>query len=96
MKILLLGHTGFVGKTLYKKFKDLNLKNKIIVINRTTNLNANHKSLISDFSQKSILELDLNNIDTVINCIGEIYEESYMENVNFNIVKYFIQNISKL
>lgn len=88
-KILILGHTGFVGRELTKRFKKSKIKfdgfskSEVLVDNKIFKKNYN------------ILPKMINRNNIIINCVGESIDIKHMNSRNFYFVKSILNLIKK-
>lgn len=76
MKILLLGHTGFVGNNVYNEF---NNKNNIVGYSRSNGLDLNN---LDDFIE--ILKKE--NPDVIVNCAAKVGSLNYVTQIAADIL----------
>ena len=87
--ILLLGHTGFVGKELTKKFKK-----KKIAFDSYSKKQIIYKGRIVK-NKKNLLDLMIHKNEIIINCVGENTDKRHMYSRNYNFVKKILELIKK-
>ena len=89
-KILILGHTGFVGRELFKKLKskkinfDCYSKSQIIFNNKI--LKKKTPNILNKLIKKNSI---------IINCVGENFEKKFMNSRNYIFVKKILHEIEK-
>jgi nucleoside-diphosphate-sugar epimerase len=92
MKILILGHTGYIGNELYKNFVKQNFYT--VGVSRTK-LTIDNKNIDNNiFKNKRHLNKILNNSDVIINCLGEVKNEQEMMEINVNLPNRIQRTIS--
>ncbi|MAZ07094.1 MAG: hypothetical protein CMM99_01320 [Rickettsiales bacterium] len=90
-KILILGHTGFVGKELSKKFYSYKINHDCFSKSQII-FNGNSKN--NKDKNKLLREMILKN-DVIINCVGENINKKYMNSRNYIFVKKILDAIRK-
>jgi len=88
-KILILGHTGFVGKELLEEFKIKKIKSDCY---SRSQIIYNNKKIKN--SSKILAKLIREN-EIIINCVGENIDTKYMNSRNYVFVKKILQLIEK-
>lgn len=96
--ILVTGASGFVGKTLVKHLINLNYNIKIISRNNKENYkNSSIEYINVDLLDKNVdYKKILNNCDTIINCAGEINDESKMHKLHVGFISSVFSQIKDL
>ncbi len=88
-KILILGHTGFVGRELVEEFKTKKIKFDCYSRSQITYNNKKIKN------SPKILDKLIRDNKIIINCVGENTETKYMNSRNYIFVKKILKLIDK-
>jgi nucleoside-diphosphate-sugar epimerase len=88
-KILLLGSTGFIGSKLLEQLLAKNYKILAVTRSNQVSLNPNIEYVNFDiiFSPQADKFYFLNEVSHIINCLGEVENESNMIEMNIEVVK---------
>ena len=87
-KILILGHTGFVGREFLKNLK---VKRSNLIVIQEVKL----FTIIKKLKKKNILNKLIRKNEIIINCVGENFEKKFMNSRNYIFVKKILQLIEK-
>ena len=88
-KILILGHTGFVGRELLEKFKIKKIKFDCYSRSQITYNNKKIKN------SKKILTKLIRENEIIINCVGENIDTKYMNSRNYIFVKKILKLLDR-
>jgi nucleoside-diphosphate-sugar epimerase len=81
-KLLLLGATGFLGRTL---LNNLEKKQSIKIMTHNSNFLTNSQKFKGDILKKKSFDKEISNNDTILNLIGQI-SPNVSDYVNLNII----------
>ncbi|QCU89567.1 NAD-dependent epimerase/dehydratase family protein [Thiomicrorhabdus sediminis] len=96
-KVLVLGGNGFLGKSVVHalNLSDTDYQITVVTRNKQKNLSVNY--LECDLLDATVDFVDLlSGYDVVINCVGELKDESLMEAKNFGLVEKVVVALIKL
>ncbi len=97
MNILILGSSGKYGNKLLEHFETCKSKNLYIdlLVRKITHKRLGFNTIVFDFNKKNYDELNIEKYDIIINCIGEINNESLMEDSHLKLVQKFLSLFTK-
>ena len=81
--IIVLGGSGFIGKSLIQKLERSNFKNVKVMVN-STRIKNKLKKFQGNIFDKTILKNEINNGDIIVNLVGQ-YDENITNFIDLNI-----------